>query len=588
MERLVRRGPEERNPRTHGKCCGALAAIALFTMASTPAVAQERSLLWGDTHVHTSYSPDAYRWGTVVDPDDAYRFARGLPIVGNHGTRVRLDRPLDFLVLTDHSGGGFGAGAPVGAERGTPEHLEASWSLYVDAAERHNDSGRFTTMVGWEWTAMPPGGRGTNLHRIVFTPTDGETAKRFLPISPRDGGPRPEALWQWLEETSERLGIDFVAIPHNSNISEGLMFDQVDSDGRSISAEYARTRMRWEPVVELFQIKGNSETHPMLSPEDEFADFEIYTILLGTGEPAPEVLPGSYARTGLLRGLDIEERVGINPFKFGFQGATDTHTGLADVSEENFTGKNPIDTPPAGGLLATPSPMGRDEPWNMVGWDYAAVGITGVWATENTRDAITAAFQRKEVYATSGPRIQLQVFGGFGFSAADADARDFESTGYQGGVPMGGDLARAPNGASPTLLIRAVKDPGGANLDRVQVVKGWLEGAGLTHERVYDVAWAGNRVAGGDGRLPQIESTVNLERLTYDNSVGNAELSVAWTDPDFDPSERAFYYARVLEIPTPRHSTYDAGALGLDLENAWNGPATIQERAMSSPIWYTP
>jgi len=554
--------------------------LALCAFAG-PLAAQERSLYWGDTHVHTSYSSDAYNFGTVTtDPDTAYRFARGLPVIHEgFGSRVRLDRPLDFLVVADHSP--VGRGAPVEGDRNSRDFQTAAWSLYVDAAEQNNDPGTFSALIGWEWTLTPG---GNNLHRVVFTPTDAETAKRFMPLVARDA-PRPEALWSWLEETSNRLGIDFVAIPHNSNLSNGLMFDMVDSDGRPISAEYARTRMRWEPMVEVLQAKGTSETHPFLSPEDEFANFEQFRFRLLGGRTTPEA--ANFARTALLRGLEFEEELGVNPYKFGLQGATDTHTGLSDSDEDLFAGRSPGQAGPAGGLVPAPPVNGRVREDAGIGWDSAAQGITGAWSTANTREDLTAAFKRKEVYATSGPRIQLRMFGGFEFDAEDANARDIAAVGYGGGVPMGGDLAQAPNDTPVSLLIHAVKDPVGANLDRVQVIKGWLDDEGETHERVYDVAWAGARTA-VNGKVPAIGSTVDVARATYENSIGHAELSTVWMDPDFDPEERAFYYVRVLEIPTPRYSTYDAVALGLDPNQASDRPVAIQERAFSSPIWYTP
>ena len=549
-----------------------------------PVVGQDRSLYWGDTHLHTSYSSDAYRWGnTTADPETAYRFAKGLPVVyPGLGNRVRIDRPLDFLAVTDHAP--VGAGAPIEGPRDTREFQEAAWALYVDAAERHNDPGVFTTIIGWEWSATSAPGR-SNLHRVVFTPTDGATAKNFLPFTPGDST-RPEDLWRWLEETSNRLGIDFVAIPHNSNISSGLMFDMVDSDGRPISAEYARTRMRWEQVAEVLQVKGGSETHPFLSPEDEFADYEIYGFVFGAGMDPIPAAPGGYLRTALLRGLQIEGAVGVNPYKLGLQGGSDTHTGVDDISEQGFAGRYGNQSGPAGGLVGAPT-FSNSTPRGGIGWDSAAQGITGAWSTANTRDALTAAFKRKEVYATSGPRIQLRMFGGFEFDAQDANARDIAAVGYGGGVPMGGDLAQAPSGTPVSLLIHTVKDPMGANLDRLQVIKGWLDDDGETHEQVYDVAWAGQRTA-ANGKVPAIGSTVDAARATYDNTIGSVEFSTVWVDPDFDPQERAFYYVRVLEIPTPRYSTYDAIAMGLDPAEATGRPVAIQERAFSSPIWYTP
>ncbi len=567
-----------------------LASLTLAVCASArPVTGQERNVYWGDTHVHTSYSSDAYRYGNLTaDPETAYRFAKGLPVVHPAlGSRVRLDRPLDFLVVADHSP--VGRGAPVEGDRDIPASVwnpravadpvfrgiqEAAWSLYVDAAERNNDPGTFTALIAWEWTSTP---RGANLHRVVFTPTDAETAKRFLPLAAGDD-PRPENLWNWLEETSDRLGIDFVAIPHNSNLSQGLMFDMVDSEGRPISAEYARTRMRWEPLVEVLQMKGTSETHPFLSPEDEFASFELFPFLFFPRGAIAVPDAANYVRTALLRGLQFEEELGVNPYKLGIQGATDSHNALSDTDEDLYAGRTGNLSGPAGGSV---------QALVGVGWDGAAGGITGAWSTANTREALTAAFKRKEVYATSGPRIQLRVFGGFEFDPEDAQSRDIAAVGYGGGVPMGGDLAQAPNDTPVSLLVHAVKDPAGANLDRAQVIKGWLDEDGETHERVYDVAWAGPRTA-TSGKVPAIGSTVDVARVTYDNSIGTAELSTVWVDPDFDADERAFYYVRVLEIPTPRWSTYDLVALGLDPEQATDQPAAIQERAFSSPIWYTP
>jgi hypothetical protein len=624
----------------------AMAVVAAIVVSIHPpgARAQSTNLYWGETHLHTSYSSDAYGWGTINnDPDSAYRFAKGLPVIHpTLGNRVQLRRPLDFMAISDH-GIGFGNGAPVelggrGAAYlpGTPEairnpvgfgqdpdeiaaggggvgrggaagaqagrggaggagrggaaagrggaggrgeaqiaQLEATWPLYVDAAERHNDPGTFTTLVGWEWTSL----LGGNQHRVVFTPADGETAKQFIPFTSRDS-PRPEDLWNWLDETSERLGIDFVAIPHNSNISNGLMFDLVDSDGRPITAELARQRIRWEPVVEVAQIKGTSETHPALSPNDEFANFEIYMFLLQGGVGTPNA--GDYVRTALMRGLELEESIGVNPYKFGMQAATDSHTALTTSEEDYFFGKSPIDTNPMAG------PYRMMNAWDTESWDYSAQGITGVWATGNTRQSIAAAFKRKEVYASTGPRMSLRVFGGFGFSPIDAGARDIAGIGYSGGVPMGGDLSDAPQGEAVSLLIQAVKDPMGANLDRVQVVKGWLDANDMAQERVYDVVMSEGRTVGANGSVDPVGNTVDLTTGKYENSIGAAQLATVWEDPDFDPDARAFYYVRVLEIPTPRHSTLDAISLDMDPETAYDGPATIQERAYSSPIWYTP
>ena len=578
----------------------------------------ETQLYWGDTHLHTSFSGDAYALrNATATPDDSYRFAKGLPVINAYSrARVQIDTPLDFLAVTDHAeyagllvklfdgdpqvtstarGARYlqmvkdGRGTEVFfellgtvnrnepyPELNTDEIRSSVWSDLIDAAERHNAPGRFTTLIGWEWSSLP---NGANLHRVVFMPQDGEVARQFIPYSAFESE-KPEDLWNWLEETSNETGADFVAIPHNSNISAGLMFMEKDSDGRPITADYARTRMRWEPVVETTQIKGDSETHPLLSPTDEFADFETYEHLLSTGEGEPPSAadPANYVRTGLMRGLEIEERAGANPYKFGLIGATDSHSGYSSAEEDNFQGKFSLDS--------TPDTKGVELVPGVVGWDMSASGLAGVWATENTREAIVAAFRRKEVYGTSGPRIAVRLFGGFDFGDSDASARDVAEVGYRKGVPMGGDLTAAPDGAAPSLLIRSVKDPNGANLDRVQVVKGWVGSDGAAQERVYDVAWSDDRQLDADGRLPTVGDTVDLETGFYANTIGAPELSTVWNDPDFDASQRTFYYVRVLQIPTPRNSLYDS--IALKQPPPEGHPTTIQERAYSSPIWYTP
>ena len=374
------------------------------------------------------------------------------------------------------------------------------------------------------------------------------------------------------------MGTDFIAIGHNSNLSNGRFFPLVDEDGRAIDVEYAKLRERWEPVEEITQYKGDSETHPLLAPSDEFADFERYKHLLDGGPL--EHVEGSYARSGLIRGLQIEADIGINPFKFGMIGATDTHTGLASAEESNFLGKYAQDS--------IPETKAKETVPGSVGWDASAMGFAAVWATANTREAIVEAFRRKEVYATTGPRIQLRFFGGWDFRAGDAKAKDLAATGYEKGVPMGGDLASAPKGKAPSFLISAVKDPLDGNLDRVQVVKGWVAADGSARERIYDVAWSDGRQPDGEGGLPSVGSTVSLTTGTYENSIGATELTTVWTDPDFDPSLRALYYVRVIQIPTPRHTLLDTIALQQPPEAAGGHASIIQERAYSSPIWYSP
>jgi hypothetical protein len=599
--------------RTHSLFRLLLTCLAL-TAVVRGADGPDTHLYWGDTHLHTSNSSDAYSTGNFnADPDTAYRFAKGMPVLHpSLRTRVHILRPLDFLVVSDHAeqlalpaeamrdnplitstewgkalraalqqnpATGLRGLSPANREAmnrdvATPAFRQGTWAGQVDAAERHNNPGVFTTFSGWEWTVHPG---GKNLHRVVFTSADGATAKKFLPFT-RDDSQKPEDLWAWMEKTKKELGADFVAIPHNSNLSGGLMFDMVDSAGRPINSEYARMRIRWEPVMEVTQMKGTSEVHPELSPNDEFAEFEIRRKLLA-GQATPSS-KADYARSALLRGLEIEQQVGTNPYKFGMIGAGDSHTGLSSSEESDFLGKLANDSLPS---QRVPKP----NPIIFPAWEMGTGGLAGVWATANTREALMAAFKRKEVYATTGPRIELRVFGGFAFVADDAKAKDIASVGYGKGIPMGGDLTNAPRGKAPSFLIHAVKDPVSGNLDRVQVIKGWLDKSGTTHEKIYNVVWSGDRKVGADGKLPPVGNTVDLKVPSFKNTIGAAQLATVWTDPEFDPTQRAFYYMRVLEIPTPRHSVYDAVALQMDPKDT-RQPTTIQERAYSSPIWYTP
>jgi hypothetical protein len=619
-------------------------AAAALLLSITAVSAQETNVYWGDTHLHTSYSPDAYLMqNRSADPDTAYRYAKGYPVVHPyHKARIQIGTPLDFLVVSDH--GEFMGVIPMllqgdervaGTETGkrylewvkqgreiemfgeliaqvnkivppnpdlnNPEINAYVWSEIMAAADRHNEPGKFTAFMGWEWSSTP---QGQNLHRVLIMKGNKENGSRFLPYTSLDSD-RPEDLWDWLDKTSREAGTDFLAIPHNSNISGGLMFPLVDSDGRGVNPDYAKLRMRWEPVVEMTQIKGDSETHPRLSPNDEFADYETYEhliaaegveipsmfsdgflgtlsdedrALLESQEPAI-VERGDYARTSLLRGLVLEDRMGANPYKFGMIGSTDSHSGMASAEEDNFHGKMALDS--------TPGTKSEDIIPGTPGWDMGAAGLAAVWATENTREALFDAMQRKEVYATTGPRIELRFFGGYDFRARDARARDVAGMGYEKGVPMGGDLTAAPKGRAPSFLIRAVKDPVDANLDRIQVIKGWLNDENLPEERVYNVAMADGRSVDGEGKVAPVGNTVDVSTGNYTNSIGDPELAVVWTDPDFDPAKRAFYYVRVLQIPTPRHTLFDALALGIAVEETGH-PATIQERAYSSPIWYTP
>ncbi len=599
----------------------------LFTTMSSFSNATEKVLLWGDTHLHTANSPDAFFFDNEsATPDVAYRWAKGLPVVNaSTGVRIQIGTPLDFLVVSDHAeylavprrmfvekqeslrSTEFGKRLvelwDSGERRqaaleliGTINDLKPygpfvtddikrpAWQDVIDAAEAHNEPGVFTAFIGWEWTSFP---NASNLHRVVFTPQGGDVASKFLPFSALDSSD-PEDLWDWLDRTTSEHDVELIAIPHNANVSNGLMFSREDFLGEAIDTGYAAKRARWEPLYEVVQIKGDSETHPMLSPEDQFADFETYAHLLDAAgaasgaEVAEVVKEGDYARRGLRTGLELEKQLGTNPFKFGMIGSTDSHSSMASAEELNFWGKFAIDSTPAVrrdlGVLP-----GTDNMWGM-----SAAGLAAVWAEENTRQAIYEAMQRKEVYASSGPRIAVRFFGGYGFDKTDAEAANLAERGYGKGVPMGGDLPKAPQNVVPSFLIHAAKDPVDANLDRIQVVKGWLDAKGDSYEKVYNVAWSGDRkLSAKDGELPAVGNTVNLDTGAYTNDIGAPTLAVAWEDPDFDPAIPAFYYVRVLQIPTPRYSLLDAIALQADPADTGQD-ATIQERAYSSPIWYTP
>jgi hypothetical protein len=582
----------------------------------------DRMLLWGDTHVHSRNSIDAFMSGMAsADIDSAYRFARGIPVIfPKTGQRVQIDRPLDFMVMADHAvslaastrltardaalmelpiarrlleiferDGGqaltraqmFGAGLTDEEWREyreqiyTEDFLTASWAAQVAAAERHNRPGEFTALIGWEWTSAP-GGR--NLHRVVFTNADGEGARRFIPFA-NYMSEKPEDLWAWLDQTKARTGADFVALPHNANLSDGRMFELTDMDGNPFDAAYASARQTWEPAVEITQYKGTSETHPALSPRDEFADFELRNKLLSGQDTG--VSGGSYVRSGLLRGLAEEKRIGVNPFRYGIIGASDSHTGLSSQREDNFFGKLGEDYLPRERLGA--------EPVNVIfpAVEMSASGLAGVWADRNDRQSLFEAFRRREVYGTSGPRMKVRLFAGHGFAEGDVRAQDYAAIGYRKGVPMGGTLVPGANGEAPQLAIRAVKDPDAANLDRVQVVKGWIDAQGVTHEKIFNVAWSGNRQLAADGSLPAVGNTVELKTARYANTIGAPELTALWQDPEFDPDQSAFYYVRVLQIPTPRQHVFDALAMGISPDNV-DLPPTIQERAWTSPVWYRP
>lgn len=583
---------------------------------------------FGDTHLHTSYSTDAGMVGAIVGPEEAYRFARGEEVKSNNGLRAKLRRPLDFLVVADHAEN-LGL-APLIAQsdpailanpwgkkvydmikagnetdafnawlaamqaledpfKGDDKTAKTAWNYITAMAEKYNEPGRFTAIIGFEWTSGP---NGDNLHRNVLFRDGKDKADQIIPLSYYDTGD-PEDLWQWMADYEEKTGGRMLAIPHNGNVSNGLMFDDYTlTSKKPLDRGYAERRMRWEPIYETTQPKGDGEAHPLLSPNDEFADFETWDV--GSFGPAPhtsDMLPREYSREALKRGLAYEAKLGANPFKFGMIGSTDMHTGLATTDEDNFFGKVAMLEPTADPIrfdevIVGRVPEGRARKDQRLARETGAAGLAGVWARENTREALWDAMMRKEVFATTGTRLRVRVFAGFNFEKADLERSDFAKYGYENGVPMGGDLRAAPAGKSPSLLIRALRDPDGANLDRVQVVKGWTDAAGKLHEKVYDVAWSDDRKPLHDGKLPPVGNTVNVADATYTNSIGEPYLSVYWVDPAFDVKQRAFYYVRVLEIPTPRWTTYDAMVFGVELPT--DVPATIQERAYSSPIWYTP
>jgi len=582
-------------------------------------------VFFGDTHLHTSYSTDAGMIGNTLGPEEAFRFARGEQVTSSTGLPAKLGRPLDFLVVADHAEN-FGL-APAIAES-NPELLKSEWGRKVydfvkagdltkafdtwlaavnslkdplkeqtglaksmwekstAAAEKFNEPGRFTTFIGFEWTLMP---NGNNLHRNVIFRDGKEKAEQVLPFSVYDSQD-PEDLWKWMGAYEKKTGGRMLAIPHNGNLSNGLMFDDVTlTNKKPLDRDYAERRMRWEPLVEVTQMKGDGETHPRLSPTDEFANFERWDkATLGPEPKTPDMLPREMAREALKRGLAYESKLGANPFKFGMIGSTDSHTSLATTEANNFFGKVVLLEPSVDPIRFEEVIAGREgqKGHQQFARETSASGLAAVWARENTREALWDSMARKEVYATTGSRLLVRVFGGFDFTAKDLERSDFAEQGYQRGVPMGGDLRAAPAGKAPTMLIRAQRDADGANLDRIQIVKGWLDASGKTQEKIYDVAWSGSRKPGKDGKLPPVGNTVNVKEASYTNAIGAPYLATWWRDPSFNAAQKAFYYVRVLEIPTPRWTTYDAKVFGVKLPT--DVPSSIQDRAYTSPIWYTP
>jgi hypothetical protein len=585
--------------------------------------------LFGDTHLHTMYSFDAGAFGCRLGPKDAYRFAKGEEVVASMGERVRLSRPLDFLVVSDHSDNlGFfaellagdpkvladptgrrwygmiqdGKGADAAVEMivafsqgtfpkslvsapGTPAFHKA-WRDLIAAADEANDPGRFTAFIGYEWTSNTG---GNNLHRNVVFRENGAKAGLIEPLTTVKplGSDNPRDLWKWMAAYEEKTGGSVLAIAHNGNLSNGRMFPVVESfTGKPIDREYAEHRAHWERLYEATQIKGDGEAHPFLSPTDEFAAFERWDKgNLDLSElKKNEMLEYEYARSALKNGLKLEKQLGTNPYKFGMIGSTDSHTALATAEQDNFFGKTSSSEPSPGRAV---HPFVKTDKATIMGWETVASGYAAVWATENTREAIFDAMERRETYATTGPRMAVRFFGGWDFVAKDAANRMPASVGYAKGVPMGGDLGGALAGKAPTFLVGALRDPIGANLDRIQVVKGWLDKDGELHEKVYDVVWSdGRKPDPKTGKLPPVGNTVDVAEATWTNTIGSPELITVWKDPEFDPSQRAFYYARVIEIPTPRWTCYDAKHFGIQMPK--EVPMTAQQRAYTSPIWYTP
>ncbi len=641
--------------------CGIAAALFLTMLAAAPAAAQggdagslsatkaEKAFAtkapyspyagrnypsrpyFGDTHLHTSFSMDAGAFGARLDPNDAYRFARGEQVTASSGQPVKLSRPLDFLVVADHSDGmGFfplllkgdptimadpqgrrwneminsGKGAEAAIEiivafgkgeiskaimpvPGTRTYQNA-WHETIKAAEDANDPGRFTAFIGYEWTSNTA---GNNLHRNVIFRDNADKALQVEPYTTQKplGSDDPRELWKWMSNYEALTGGSVLAIAHNGNLSNGLMFPAHDTfTGKPFDSDYVRTREKWERLYETTQTKGDGETHPYLSPNDEFADFETWDKgnLDASVPKTKDMLEFEYSRAGLKRGLQFEKELGTNPYKFGMVGSSDAHTGLAAMEEENYFGKTTPQEPSPERMIAA-FMDNKETGVKIMDWEVSASGYAAVWAVENTRTSLWDAMERKETYATTGSRMLVRFFGGWDFEESDSHTRNPAAIGYTKGVPMGGDLSAAPAGKSPRFLAVALRDPIGANLDRIQIVKGWMDSNGKTHEKVYDVAWgdAEKRQPGADGKVPAVGSTVDVENATWTNTIGDPELIAVWEDPDFDAAQSAFYYARVLEIPTPRWTAYDAKRLGA--EPLPGTRMTIQERAYTSPIWYS-
>src|SRR6187549_842009 len=581
--------------------------------------------LFGDEHVHTGWSVDAGLSGATLTPEDAVRFARGEQVTSSSGQPVRLSRPLDWIAVTDHSDA---MGTIAAIREGNPEmmqdatlkrwhdmmaasleegskatmevvHAQANkqmppaltdpkwaktyWDKNIDIMEKYNDPGRFTAFISYEWTSNAGG--GDNLHRNVIYRDNQDRARQVLPMTTFQSE-NPEDLWKWMADWEKKTGGRLLAIPHNGNLSNGRMFELRMFLGGPMTKDWAQQRQQYEPLFEAIQMKGQSESHPSLSVTDEFAvGYELWDRgNLNIIPKKPGMIEHEYLRQALKDGLKVEQQLGANPFKYGFAGGTDTHNGLTAAEEDNFYAKFPSAEP------------GADR-WNenamnfegriVKGWEMSAAGYTGVWATGNTREELWDAMKRRETYATSGPHMIVRFFGGFDFTKADM-SRTPAAVGYTKGVAMGGDLKTAPAGKAPTFLVAALKDATSGNLDRIQIIKGWLDKSGKPQEKIYDVVWGdADRRRIVKGKLTPVGNTVDVATASWTNTIGNPELITVWQDPDFDPSLRAFYYARVLEIPTPRWTAYDAAYFKITITDP-KVPMTTQERAFTSPIWYTP
>lgn len=574
---------------------------------------------FGDTHLHTALSMDAGAFGNRLGMDEAYKFARGEEITSTTGVKTKLHKPLDFLVIADHSDGmGFfpdlmaekehvmqydeskkwkqmiddGKGGEAAVDiiktfsqgefpfkTNDVSMMTPVWKNVVDAAEKYNDPGKFTAFIGYEWTSLI---KGNNLHRVVIYRDNGDKAINQLPFTNEDSSD-PERLWDNLENYEKNTGGKVLAIPHNGNLSNGMMFAETTVDGKAYDKAYVDRRALWEPLYEVTQIKGDGETHPFLSPNDEFADYENWAFgnLDLSAPKTDDMLQYEYARSALKMGLKFKKELGTNPYKFGMIGSTDSHTSLATGDDNNFFGKASNVEP---SKERWEHPFLSSENGTIYTWETLASGYAAVWAHENTRASIWDAMKRKETYGTTGTRMTVRFFGGWEFNDADLNG-DYVAQGYEKGVPMGGDLRNGTD-KKPTFIVYALMDPDGGSLDRIQIVKGWLNQDGSTGEKVFDVAWSGDRKPGADGKVPLVGNTVNVEDGTWDNSIGAAELKTLWTDPEFDASQEAFYYVRVLEIPTPRWTLYDKLQYGAELSD--EVPLFNTERAYTSPIWYSP